>query len=290
MFGLNENELAGQWEFWTQAATPKRILFPFDETRSPFYTRFRERTPGPGPKRTIKLFAMHTSPKYAKKGVLKLAKVHELVPAVDEVTVVVGDFNVDTFTNRAGYDKLIGAVGGGVANLGMTMAFRSEDAGAIQLSRRPYCLTHLLPTNRATPNGLLGGVAPSPVQDVYPRFGYMGSMGKKNFKTPVDTGALDNVLTRYGGGLAVGPATNATIVNTVVGRPYNALTPAPANVTVELTGGLPVTPRLLNPILLPVGQDSTSIGAAFGTALFRTWPNFGRLHSTSDHLALVIDV
>jgi hypothetical protein len=278
-----ENMLAGQWEFYD--AMGARIYFPADFNRSPYYTRFLDLANG----RTIKLFAMHTSPGAAVQAVQLLATVQELAAANHEVTVVVGDFNVDTFTSRATYDALVGNVAGTAAGLGMTMAFRAEDALAIRPARLPYCLTHVLPTARATPNGLLGGVVADPTHDAYPRFGYMGSMGGVNFQTPVNTAAIDNVLTLYGGGLAVGPATNATIVNTVVGQPYGAAG-AIANVTAELTGGLVVNSTLANAIPQPNGQNSTAAGAAATTALFQLWGNFDRIRSTSDHLAIAIDV
>jgi hypothetical protein len=157
------------------------------------------------------------------------------------------------------------------------------------LSRRPYCLTHLLPNDLATGDGLLGfGVAASPIHDVYPRFGYMGTMGGRNFQTPSDAAAIDNILTWYGG--ALGPAANATIVNTVVGKPYGAEPLLPPSVTAELTGGLSVNSTLSDPIPLPGGRDSTARLALGRTARFRQSNNFDLIRSTSDHLALAIEV
>jgi hypothetical protein len=293
-----QRRLAGQYDFHDGGGN--RICFPSPFNRSPFLTHFSDLNP---PGRTIKLFALHTSPDKAREAVDQLSNIRELAPHPGEVSVVLGDFNVDTFADRATYD--------GLTNAGFTLHFDSMAAGAVQANRRPYCLTHLLPrflsglfppsqTPIATPYGLLGGVAAHPTHDVYPRFGYMGSMGGHNFQTPADTGAIDNVLTRYDpAGGAGGPAQNATIVNTVAGQPYGALAPAPANVTAALTGGLTYPSSLANAIPQPAGEDSTTAAAraaTAGTALdpvlatFWQWNNFGRIRSTSDHLALVIDV
>lgn len=282
---LNERQCAGQYQFYDAAGA--RIWFPGTFHRSPFLTTFRDITPGFAG-RTIKLFAMHTSPRYGADAVQELASVHELVPGANEVTVVVGDFNADTFDRRAAYDGLIGQVGGPAGP--MTMLFTPDNAGATQANRRPYLLTHYLPTDVATPNGILGGVAASPQHDVYPRFGYMGTMGGPLFQHLSNAAAIDNVLTRYGFGTVAPAAHNATIVNKVVGTPYNRVVPAPANVTAELTGGLLSASSLLIPIPQPGGEDSTDVGNHWLVWLFQHWPNFGRIRSTSDHLPLVVDI
>lgn len=282
----NERQCAGQYEFYTAAGA--RISFPSSFHRSPFLTTFRDLNVG-GAGLTIKLFAMHTSPGFANRAVEQLPNVLELAPALNEVSVVVGDFNADSFNSRAAYDGLIGPVGGPAGP--MTMLFTPDNGGATRANRRPYLLTHYLPTSIATPNGTQGGVAASPLHDVYPRFGYMGTMGGFLFQTPTNAAAIDNVLMEYGGGTAVAPvAHNATIVNKVVGTPYAGVAPPPANVTAELTGGLASASSLANGIPQPNGEDSTAGGNAALVTQFQSWVNFGRIRSTSDHLPLVVDI
>jgi hypothetical protein len=273
-----EDRLAAQYEFFTVGG--QRIHFPSPRFRTPNLTYFNDLTVA-GPGRRIKLFALHTSPRAAAGAVGQLQNIVELPAAANEVSVIVGDFNVDTFQNRAAYAGLLG--------MGFQLHFDSNAGGVLQPNRRPYCLTHYLPTARATPFGT-AGVGPGPTHDVYPRFGYMGSMEGRRFNTPGNNGAIDNVLTQYGGGTAVPPANNnKTIVNTVIGKPYGAVAapPAPA----DLVGGYPYASSMpMAAIPLPAGLPSNALAAPIWQNTFQSWPNFGRIRSTSDHLALLIDV
>ena len=293
-YDVPEYQLAGQCEYYTggvypQVPTPRlwpfpnRIFFPYMYNRGPFYTKFADLTTPANNRRTLKLFAVHTSPATAADAVARLAQVYEIMNInAGEVSVVLGDFNVDTFTGLARYAPL---------EANYTMALNPRDGGgAPNPARRPYCLTHLLPTDKAYPYNN-NGVQADPQHNVYPRYGYMGNMGGVNFQTPVHTGSIDNVFTWYGGGAAVGPAQNISVVNTVVGKPYNAV-PGPQGVTAELTGGLAYNSSLANPLTMPTANPATHGGVDpngnIGT--FQGWNNFGVIHSVSDHLALIIDV
>ena len=275
---LNENQLAGQWQFFDHN-TDAPIYFPSELNRAPFYTRFLDNNG-----RTIKLFSIHTSPGDAVNSVARLAGLAELRAAANEVTVIVGDFNVDTFVNLAAYRGLVDLPGNG--GLGMAMAFSPVSAGAVRAERLPYCMTHLLPVDHATPYGAFGN--PTPTNNVGPRFGYMGAMGGQYFTVPGDHGAIDNIFTLYGGGNAVGPATNPTLVNTITGTPY--ANPGMAYVTAELTGGLPVGSSMGTPIPMPNGINPASPNAANDLATFREWDNFYMVRDVSDHIPLCIDV
>lgn len=277
----SENRLAGRYEFYD--VNGARLYFPAHQHRSPFLTQFVELPLAHPHPRQIKLFSLHTSPGTAGDAVAQLQHIPELAAGANEVSVVLGDFNVDTFDNRADYN--------GLENLGFTLHFDSEYQGAVNNNRRPYCLTHFLPTAHATPFGILGGVVVGPTHNVYPRFGYMGAMAGMNFQTPGNAGAIDNVLTHYGAN-AVAPANhNATIVNTVVGKPYDQANPTPQGVTAELTGGIDYNSSLNSHIPLPDGdQDFANIASRLRLRTFQQWNNFERIRSTSDHLALVIDV
>ncbi|MDQ3929198.1 MAG: hypothetical protein M3328_08630 [Chloroflexota bacterium] len=284
---LPEYRLAGRWEYYngvpgtipTPFAWPylgNRIWFPGYDNRGPFLTHFVDLTAA---NRLIKLFAVHTSPATAVNAVNNLA----LIPEVNninanELSVIVGDFNIDTFNANEN-----GAYTGLDNNFAMALDPR-DATDTVNQNRHPYCMTHVLPTNQAFPFNNTGGVT-DPQHNVYPRFGYMGSMGGQNFQQVVDTGAIDNVFTRYGGGTAVAPGNNyITVVNTIVGKPYNPAA-VPAGVTAELTGGRNYPATLANPIPVPGG-----VNPANGVGLFQNWANFGYIRSTSDHLALLIEV
>jgi hypothetical protein len=96
-----------------------------------------------------------------------------------------------------------------------------------------------------------------------------------------DTGAIDNAFVRYQG-TPVNPR-NTTIVNTIVGKPYTQVAP-PAHVTPELVAGNAYPSSLANPV--PAG----GINPPVDTIGFGNWNNYGKVYSTSDHLALSVDV
>ena len=267
---VNEWQSAGQWEHYL--ANGGRINFPNIHNRSPFYTRMLDVAAG----RTIKIFTVHTSPPTSVQATRNIAEITDLALGANEVGVVVGDFNVDSFNrNQNGaYGPLI--------NLGYEMLVDPRNGGqVVDINRQPYCLTHLLPFAYATPFNAVG-VDPDPTHNVYPRFGYLGSMSI-NSHQPNSSGAIDNAFVNYAAGL-VRPAFNTTIVNTVVGKPYTALAPAPAGVDAALTGGYGYNSSLAVPIPQPAG-----INPAIGAPHFADWNNFQRIASVSDHLAVLFD-
>lgn len=267
---VNEWQGAGQWEHFL--ATGARINFPNQQNRSPFYTRFLD-TAG----RTIKVFTVHTSPATAVGATNNIAAITDLALAANDVGVVLGDFNVDTFNNNQNGAYVA------LEQLGYAMLIDSRDGGnVVNPVRRPYCLTHLLPVAYATPFNTTG-VPPDPTHNVYPRYGYMGSMSI-NPRQPNNSGAIDNAFVDYGAGLMPN-AHNTTIVNTVVGKPYTAVAPPPVGVDATLTGGYGYNSSLANAIPQPAG-----VNPAAGVGFFSNWPNFQRIASTSDHLAVLFDV
>jgi hypothetical protein len=242
---------------------------------------------------------MHTSPNTAALALLQLQNVPQItgILAPNEIRVVLGDFNVDPFQGLnfvTCYAPLLAPPGG------YTLALDPRPpGGGINAARKPYCMTHLLPRATATPYNNQGAGTPTdPYHNVYPRFGYMGAVINGHVS---DTGAIDNIMTAYGPGAAPAPpaVNNITVVNKLAGTPYNFL-PAPANVTPELTGGLPfnsVIPPASNmlsnipPAMANFGGVQPGTPAAPALALaFSSWPYYGVVRSTSDHLPLVIDV
>jgi hypothetical protein len=296
---IGEWQLAGQWEYYTgvrpipspvpPAIPANRIQFPNQGCRGPFWTQFSDLTIMGGG-RLINLFSVHTSPLTAPQAVMQMRRATEMTAvAPGEVNVILGDFNVDSFS--AG-----GFGGGGNPYCWMvppgnppaippgiyTMALDPRNAGVVNQNRKPYCLTHLLRLVQATPFNTGGGPS-TPTANVYPRYGYMGS----SFPVINNSGAIDNIFTAYGAGAPGGPAANITVVNKVVGTPYNRM-PPPAGVTPELTGGLLFASAMANPIpqLAPPGGINPPVCTIGFPQLF----NFGLIRRTSDHLPLMIDI
>lgn len=321
-----ENQLAGQYVYypWPDTeAVPKpplplpqqffpkkrdtrtppaenRIDFPERYDRPPYLTCFREIAPD-SKKRIIKLFSIHTSPSRAAKAVEKYKHVPELQTIENnEVSVVLGDFNVDTFANppnKAPFNVLTNATDtdGG---LGYKIKIDSipPDSGDSQVDedRRPYCMTHIFPTDHATPNN--NEDETDATHNVYPRYGYMGA----KYKNPAtqtwffgNRGAIDNVFLRYGNERNKPDDHKLTIVNTIVGKPYNKLANPPQNVGADLTGGLDI-PKTISNKSLPLPRRNSQGGFDNATqeelTAFREWNNYGKVRSTSDHLAISVDV
>jgi hypothetical protein len=296
---IPEYQFAGQWDYYRinpDTGNNERIAFPNNVEdnrdtntychRGPFHTRFLDLTAGAN-NRTINLFSVHTSPGSAAAAVNQLGLVPEIINDIPDntVNVIAGDFNVDAFDMRrnGSYVRIMERY---------TMHLDPRFNDVVTNARKPYCMTHFLPRAQATPFGIVNlPGAPDQQHNVYPRFGYMGSMGGRDFTIPVNSGAIDNIFTWYGA-LTNAPANhNISIVNTITGKPYNLVAPPPAGVSAELTGGLAYNRSLANPFLLPNGVDST-LGAPSDAEvnIFRQWNNFRRIYSTSDHLPIVIEI
>lgn len=298
---IPENQLAGEWQYYMPGTvrpipsplppnTPaNRVQFPYVNCRAPFYTRFQELA---GLGRTLHIFSVHTSPGSARQAINNMQNIVDIStpPLAGNVKVVLGDFNVDTFGGHWNAYNWMMPPGGHY-----TPQFdpRVAHAGPNIPARKPYLMTHLLPTAHATPYNTFGVAPPDPQHDVYPRFGYMGS----SWPDINDSGAIDNIFTSYPAGGGAGAAVNPAVVNTLTGKPYNFLgAGVPAGVTAELTGGPVFASTLIGPNQLvnvpPAAAGTGGINGpnAFHLATFQGWPNFGKIYSTSDHLPLMIDI
>lgn len=284
---IKEWNLAGEWQYWKRNRpvpsgdaflNADRIQFPSSGNRAPFWTQFVDLESPILNRRMLNLFTVHTSPSTAVKSIKNMAQAAEMTAVANNaVNIILGDFNVDSFSDKASaYDWML--------NSGYTMHWdpRVAHAGPAQAARMPYCMTHYLPLADATP--FRSGKRPGPQNNVYPRYGYMGSAWPDlNL-----SGAIDNVFTAYGANSGGAPAkNNMMIVNKVVGTPYNKFA-APTHVTNELTSGHFTVSSMSNEI--PMINPPGGIRPWNDTIAFRHWDNFGRIRGTSDHLALMIDV
>jgi hypothetical protein len=88
---INEWQSAAQWAYQSGG---QQMRFPDADSRPPFHTDFLEVGTGRG----IRLFAVHTSPASAADATRQIGAIPEVnaFPA-NTITVVVGDFNVDSF-------------------------------------------------------------------------------------------------------------------------------------------------------------------------------------------------
>jgi len=271
-------QLAGQWQFRgpNVGALPGQLLdFPNDFNRTPYLTTFWDNANN----RTIKLMSFHASPKrnQAANGTNQLANIQEMTTnlAANEVGVIVGDFNVDLFNTHfepIAYNNLTGVAGYN----------RAINPTVNQWPDKAYVCTMLRSTKNARPWNTNG----------YPGYGYVI---QDSFCS------VDNILTRYGAA-AAGPATNITIANRVTGSPYNMIAPAlgPTGHYAYNTGmaKFPVGgPNAGLPSALPLPPNGPNNGGGFLPAnnvaalkTFTGWVNYRSVRSTSDHMALIIDI
>lgn len=262
---------AAQWEF--RDGFGNRIDFPTADDRSPYLTTFRDAAG-----RTIEIYSIHTSPASAPAAVHAISAIPRVaaVPA-NTVSLVIGDFNVDSFLMPVPYRRLR-----------RSHAMLLDPGAPAVPARRPYCMTHLIATDLATPFNAVG-VGPNATHNVYPRFGFMGGVGTFPVRHATDLGAIDNAFVAYAGGVARPARHDTTVVNTIVGTPYRAQWPAPVGVPAALTDNLAYNQEV--PLPLPVGWPDTGDAlAAMTEGLFQLWPGYGHIYSTSDHLGLMVTV
>jgi hypothetical protein len=95
-------QLAGQCKFYLGL---REQCFPYAADRRPFLTTFQERVPlNP---RTFKIFSLHTTPRFANSGLSPMLQVQERIPAANEVSVIIGDMNVDLNNLGVGANNLV---------------------------------------------------------------------------------------------------------------------------------------------------------------------------------------
>ena len=274
--GLPESHCAAQTTGWTAlpAPPPAAPPAPAFDPREPYRTTFAE-VVGAAFVRDIELISIHAPPEnLAAEGFMQeMAACDEIVghppphPA-PYVRVIAGDFNVN----------LLDPVG----NIAPPYQALTEPPHNFLLGQEPAAL----PPGGFPPAGpgyyatLIKRPANArfwPPGTHYPGYGYIGE------QNGVALYAIDNMFIRGGA-----PA-EFTILNPVVGSPYNEFLP-PVGYGVWV-GAIPVARSAGLPPpgigLLPNPAVAVNIGQI---ALFRGWQNYGKISSTSDHLPIVMDV
>ncbi|EGF89408.1 hypothetical protein ABI_47560 [Asticcacaulis biprosthecium C19] len=293
-----ENQLAGEWQYFVGPrplpgggpAGGTRIEFPASYNRGPFQTTFHEIVSG----RNLNLYSFHSSPDTAKDAVNNLQFIPDMaVVGANEVKIVLGDFNIDGFGPGSGaYGWMLYPV---PPRPLFTPALDWRVAAAAVPALRPFCTTHLLPLDEATPFNDFGLLAPDVTHNVYPRYGYMGSSIGGSLS---EIGAIDNVFTTYGPGTAAPAINTITVINTLTGTPYLSHPPGILHPPAPLTPGMEFEQSLGDNLLTSAppanptygGIDSADPIAPAAEIAFREFENYGLVRSTSDHLPLILDV
>ncbi len=291
--GISERRVAAAWKFQYKANHFVQGNYNFNGMRVPYWVTFVELDNNQNPPtvlRELSLFVVHapasTGPaQFYLRDLELLAEITDPAPNAQNppagVRVVLGDFNVNLLKpdmTRNGYYLSL-------ANAGYTLGIDRPGAAPNPLAGyKGYFATHIKRGKNAT------YWSTNAVTDYYPGYGYIGSSldSLPNFYS------IDNILARYLGNNVGGPMANVTVLNGIVGSPYSIVNAPAGNppvgvyrLPIYLAAGRPPPPppRLFAPPPQQAPQFSAGRRGAF-----KGWDNFGRIRSTSDHLAIVADV
>lgn len=277
-FGMRvnqENRMQGQWHYTSRKrqryAGPTTIQFPNRNSRPPWFTYFSSVA---APATLLRLLSIHTSPQWADGGTRGIRNIETLMgayTAARQIDVVMGDFNVDgtaaaTWAAGGSYAFMVGNEPAGNANPAYAAAVRPP--AGLNAQYNSYYQTHspnaLGNCIVETGGGLQAGFPPG--------YRYLND-------------SLDNIFYRTNIG-GVPANANATIINRATGTPYAAAAgppvPAPYRGTVTYAANMNMT---MAAIVANIGG-----GMIDPNADLQEWDNFGRMHSASDHLPIVVQI
>ena len=295
--GCPEDHLAGQWSF---GATE----FAVAGNRRPWLTSFGHAA-GPAGPRVINLFSFHAPPDQlppapvpgaavaapplaaAVAGTAAVAGLPEVAGVIgaNEVRCIVGDFNISTFDAASDPNSYQLFRNAGYAQGLYPLA--PPNPVPYEWPEIGYYATHV--RSKADANPWID-VGIDEDRRGYPGFGYVSSVGGFGWYD-----SIDNVFTRYGAA-AGGPATDMTIVNPVIGSPYNVGPAGPPNV---LLGTVQVPSMMADPGVFQydaahgwagISEYGNDDIADEARETFVEWPNYHKIRSLSDHLPLFIDI
>ncbi len=280
--GVNENQCAACVDFTYNANNAANQGNPIVYAgRAPYMVTFAEMNNAVMPPvltRNITVFGVHSPASYpfAAAYLQELADTEEITVAnaANEVRVVAGDFNVNLMTATLFPNANYANMQGGLANYTLELAPIAPPPAVIPNGYQGYFATHIKPRRSAV------YWSTAALASYYPGFGYIGSARVANLY------AIDNIFTRYGAGVAPPLANSFTILNGISGSPFNVVAPTPGGAPPGVQG---FNVALPNPIFNP----APAVAPAFSIArrqVFYSWANYGSLRSTSDHLALMMDI
>ncbi|CAD5258026.1 MULTISPECIES: hypothetical protein [Halomonadaceae] len=263
----------------------------FGNNRTPYQVSFGELDGTGTVIRQIDLFAVHgpANKGRARTFIQQLSQLAEVAvaPTANQVKVVLGDFNLnltENIQNAAQHQLQQEASYVNLTGLGYQMALTVP-------APVPYD-----PTDPQTFSGYTGYFAThmrtlaqatywyvSNTADFYPGYGIIGSGSSS-----VRDYSYDNILVRFGM-TAGGPMGEVSVMNGIVPQPFAQVNPPPHNAP----AGFYTWPvqmadqRYANPPDRIIDQTRNE---ASDQAILRQWNNYGRIISTSDHMALIATI
>lgn len=294
--GAQENICAASPVFHMKAGTlDAGQEIAFNRQRTPYQVTFGEIDGDGTVVRILNFFIVHSpaNTNDATQFISTMAEIEEIssTPAINEVKAVLGDFNLNLtdydeaqtppmLVQTQAYEPL--------TDLGYVMALTSPTPVPFDPRNKAtfngytgYLATHLKPLKKATYR-YVGTIA-----DYYPCFGITGSSqsSAKNY-------SLDNILARYGT-TAAGPMGEVSIMNGTVPQPYDVI-PAPLYNPPEGFYSWPMqmaAPEYRAPPAQITKTNKNANNAPLPALdVLRQWNNYGRIFTTSDHMALIATI
>jgi len=290
--GQPENRGAGQWQFRVGAAPGTALVnFPYVANRTPWLTAFGDVA---NVNNLVRIMAMHTKPndpgrtQYADRATARLADVYDMTArppdAVNQIDVIVGDFNVDNlvaanFQALGPFGRLLGQ---GVNPVNPPYRALVQPPAGLNVNYNSY-----YHTIGRTPTKAI--IAESEenfwlVTGEYP--------GQKYSSVSVD-----NALVRYRGGAAPPPPPPPTNPNdpnrmTILARarvqPYD--TPFPAPGVIPMLGHYRSASYMEDTIDAIYGFMNDPYFEENPNGIFQETNNYRQVFHLSDHFALLFDV
>lgn len=248
-------------------------------TRSPYLVTFAGLGTLNNVVANLSIVAVHApskgGPDEKENYITLLAQVPEITGPLgnDEIRIVVGDFNLNSAnrkdTGQVQYNTKYDPLGAPPACLEILMKAdgRKQDDNGGYMS----LFTTRLKALKQQPTYWSG----AKLKNTYP--GYAYTLGEV-------CSSPDNAFLAHGAGVNV--AKSLTIINPIVGSPYNVFPFAPPNPSI----GTVSFPRCSAvPVDLKQSAPKYTQGQAETKDSFTTWHNYERFYTTSDHLPLVIE-
>lgn len=272
----NESQMAARVNF-NLSLGQQTIPMDYGNLRAPYMTTFTEVDNNGVVQRNITIFSIHSPAAHdpAEVYLAHLARLTEInsPPAANEVRVIAGDFNANVLNSTG--DNLLKAAYRSLINRGYTLTINPPNNVPNPLNGYyGYFATHIKSGATALYGSTLG------TTQYYPGYGYIGADLGNYF-------AIDNIFVKYGNGIAPAAMPDSTILNTVVGAPFNIYDPpnpqTPEGSTDlhhymgDFYGGRDTDPPQTAP-QFQIGEQNRFRG------------QYRQIYSVSDHFALAIDI
>jgi len=296
--GKVETQSAARIKFDMQPKGTSTTLPSYGNSRQPFMVTFYEQDSSGF--RNITLFSIHAPPlnddavNFVNKILRYTAQITSAPNiAKNEIKVICGDFNLNTLSDN-GSKSINYSYLETINSQPAYTSLNSPSAGTIIPSNeleayQGYFTTHInyIPKNTkkkkpiSAKSRFMWSDNSNPMNEIdskYPAYRYLSSV-----KTTPNTYAVDNILVWR----ATGTNKDFTIMNPIIGTPFNDVTPPPSSAPI---GGIKTQMQFTSPpTTWPQAPNAGDFDKTVANTLV-SWGNYGKIRDTSDHLPLFVIV